>query len=195
MPNFLKAEIDIITRLKNELSPKLIYHSYFHTLDVMNAAMQIAEAENIAQDEISLLRIAIAYHDSGFIELYNGHESKGCDYAREDLPKLGFSQYQIDLICGMIMATKLSNKANNKLEEIISDADLDYLGRFDYPHISEKLFKELQLNSLIDSLESWKVMQQEFMTKHNYLTTYSKENREAIKYKNLEAIKLSQISF
>lgn len=188
MPNFLKAEIEIITRLKNELSPKLIYHSYFHTLDVMNAAMQIAESENVSEEDISLLRVAIAYHDSGFIEVYNGHESKGCEYAKMDLPNLGFSQHQIEKICGMIMATKIPNKTNNKLEEIIADADLDYLGRFDYIPISEKLFKELQLNSLIKNLELWNKVQLEFLTKHQYLTSFSIANRERTKQNNLKAI-------
>ena len=188
MPNFLKAEIEIITRLKNELSPKLIYHSYFHTLDVMNAAMQIAESENVSEEDISLLRVAIAYHDSGFIEVYNGHESKGCEYAKMDLPNLGFSQHQIEKICGMIMATKIPNKTNNKLEEIIADADLDYLGRFDYIPISEKLFKELQLNSLIENLELWNKVQLEFLTKHQYLTSFSIANRERTKQNNLKAI-------
>ncbi len=188
MPNFLKAEIDIITRLKNELSSNLIYHSYFHTLDVMNAAMQIAESENVSEEDISLLRVAIAYHDSGFIEVYNGHESKGCEYAKMDLPNLGFSQNQIEKICGMIMATKIPNKTNNKLEEIIADADLDYLGRFDYIPISEKLFKELQLNSLIENLELWNKVQLEFLTKHQYLTSFSIANRERTKQNNLKAI-------
>ncbi len=188
MSNFLKAEIEIITRLKNELSPKLIYHSYFHTLDVMNAAMQIAESENVSEEDISLLRVAIAYHDSGFIEVYNGHESKGCEYAKMDLPNLGFSQHQIEKICGMIMATKIPNKTNNKLEEIIADADLDYLGRFDYIPISEKLFKELQLNSLIKNLELWNKVQLEFLTKHQYLTSFSIANRERTKQNNLKAI-------
>ena len=188
MPNFLKAEIDIITRLKNELSSNLIYHSYFHTLDVMNAAMQIAESENVSEEDISLLRVAIAYHDSGFIEVYNGHESKGCEYAKMDLPNLGFSQHQIEKICGMIMATKIPNKTNNKLEEIIADADLDYLGRFDYIPISEKLFKELQLNSLIENLELWNKVQLEFLTKHQYLTSFSIANRERTKQNNLKAI-------
>ncbi len=188
MSNFLKAEIEIITRLKNELSPKLIYHSYFHTLDVMNAAMQIAESENVSEEDISLLRVAIAYHDSGFIEVYNGHESKGCEYAKMDLPNLGFSQHQIEKICGMIMATKIPNKTNNKLEEIIADADLDYLGRFDYIPISEKLFKELQLNSLIKNHELWNKVQLEFLTKHQYLTSFSIANRERTKQNNLKAI-------
>lgn len=189
MPNFLKAETEIITRLKNELSSKLIYHSYFHTLDVMNAGMQIAEAENIAQEDICLLRVSIAYHDSGFIEVYIGHENKGCEYARNDLPKLGFTLEQIEKICGMIMATKIPNKTNNILEKIIADADLDYLGRYNYKHIAGKLFEELKLNSMVKDLESWNVLQEKFIASHKYLTKFSKENRESLKQENLQLIR------
>ena len=48
--------------------------------------------------------------------------------AKEELPKFGLSEKDIELICGMIMATKIPQNPKTKLEKIIADADLEYLG-------------------------------------------------------------------
>ena len=188
MPNFLKAEVDILTRLKNELSQTLMYHSYFHTLDVMNAAMEIGDAEKITLEEQSLLRVAVAYHDAGFVEVYKNHEAKGCEYAKQELPLLDFSEQEIKLICGMIMATKIPQQPNTKLEKIIADADLDYLGRNDYNHISHKLFQELQLQDILKDEDVWRKVQEDFISSHTYHTNFSKQHREPVKRKNLTVI-------
>ena len=131
------------------------------------------------------MRVAIAYHDSGFIEVYKGHELKSCEYARNELPFFEFTDDQIEIICGIIMATKIPQQTNTKLQEIIADADLDYLGRIDYSHIASKLFSELKLQGIIKDSESWIEMQEEFLTTHQYHTNFSREFREPIKQKNL----------
>lgn len=55
-----------------------------------------------------------------------GHEFEGCLIARTALPGFGYTGEDI-MICGMIMATKIPQSPTNILEEIICDADLDYL--------------------------------------------------------------------
>ncbi|MCK9612757.1 MAG: hypothetical protein PHR81_00260 [Bacteroidales bacterium] len=40
------------------------------------------------------------------------------------------------------MATKIPTKLKNKLEKLLCDADLDYLGREDYMEISNRLRRE-----------------------------------------------------
>ncbi|HEX8333147.1 MAG TPA: HD domain-containing protein, partial [Segetibacter sp.] len=129
MPDYKKAEDYIMKRLRNELSATLYYHGYHHTQDVMNAAIKIAAAEKIAPKDERLLRVAVAFHDAGFIYVYKGHEMKSCEMAREALPALKFTDEDLRKICGMIMATKIPQQPTNLLEQIIADADLDYLGR------------------------------------------------------------------
>lgn len=188
MANFFNAEAAIIERLKHELSPKLTYHSYFHTLDVLNAAMIIASTENISKEELSLLRVAVAYHDSGFIEAYKDHELKSCEYARKELPDHGFTADQIELICGIIMATKIPQNPTTLLQQIIADADLDYLGRPEYQHIAAKLYDELTKQSLIQDEKKWMALQESFIKSHKYFTKFSKTNREQVKLQHLQKI-------
>ena len=60
------------------------------------------------------------------------------------LPEFGYSETEIDTICGMILATKFPQQPHNRLEEIMCDADLDYLGRPDFFSIGNTLFEELK---------------------------------------------------
>lgn len=186
------AESYFLERLKNELSPDLFYHGYHHTLDVQDACRKIAIAENISADEKQLLRIAAAIHDAGFIYLYKDHEEKGCEMAKEALPSFGFNEEQINTICGMIMATKIPQTPHNKLEEIIADADLDYLGRTDVYPIAQTLFEELKLFANIHDEDTWNKIQINFLKGHHYFTDYSIEKRNPGKTQYLSELESHQ---
>jgi predicted metal-dependent HD superfamily phosphohydrolase len=187
-PDFKGAENFIITRLNNELSPTLTYHGPHHTADVINAAMEIARTENLTPEETALLRVAVAFHDAGFIYVYKDHEEKGCEMAKEILPTFGFSEKQIEIICGMIMATKIPQNPKNKLEEIIGDADLDYLGRDDVYPIAQSLFDELKVHANLTDEKKWNHIQISFLKKHKYHTAYSRRLRKPGKQKYLEEL-------
>ena len=186
--DFEGAEAYILSRLKKELARTLYYHGFHHTIDVMDAAMKIAEAENISTEEKKLLRIAVAFHDAGFIYVYKDHEQKGCEIARENLPMFGFTDEQLDKICGMIMATKIPQNAKNQLEQIICDADVDYLGREDVCEIARTLFHESRIYSNIPDEEKWDEEQIRFLKEHRYYTNYSLKKREPGKLKYIESL-------
>jgi predicted metal-dependent HD superfamily phosphohydrolase len=193
-PDFDKAEKFILDRLKKELPSTLFYHGAHHTPDVMNAAMQIAETEKLTPEEISLLRVAIAFHDAGFIYVYRDHEEKGCEMAKESLPAFGFSQKQIDIICGMIMATKIPQRPHNRLEEIIGDADLDYLGRNDVHPIAQTLFDELKIHASLTDEKKWNDIQIDFLKNHKFHTAYSNKLRKPGKEKYLGELLLKKMA-
>ncbi|PWT98242.1 MAG: phosphohydrolase [Bacteroidetes bacterium] len=179
----------MLARLEKELPANLSYHGHFHTKDVLTASMQIAEAENISDQEKMLLRIAALFHDSGFIYVYRDHEARGCLLAKEILPGFGVSDQDIETICGMIMATKVPQAPNNKLERIICDADLDYLGRDDFYPIGRTLYREFLEYGIIHNEEEWNRLQVKFLENHHYHTSYSRQNRDPFKQKHLEEIK------
>jgi predicted metal-dependent HD superfamily phosphohydrolase len=183
--DFESAEKFILNRLKNELPAELFYHGYHHTIDVMNAAMKIADAENISEEERKLLRIAVAFHDAGFIYVYKNHEEKGCEMAKENLSFFGFTPRQIELICNMIIATKIPQKPKNKLEGILCDADLDYLGRGDVYPIAQTLFEESKIFLNIGSEKKWNEVQINFLKNHCYYTSYALQQRQPKKQRYL----------
>jgi hypothetical protein len=189
MPDYSGAEKFILEKLKGELSPKLTYHGIHHTFDVMNAAMQIAAAEKITPEEISLLRVGVGFHDAGFLFVYRGHEERGCEMALEFLPGFGFTPGEIELVQGMIRATRLPQTPATQLERIIADADLDYLGRNDFYPIGATLFEEFKLYLGVKDEAEWNQIQLGFLRGHHYHTDFCKKFRSAEKQLRLDEIR------
>merc|ERR1711991_151148 len=122
-------------------------------------------------------------------EQYDKNEPIGARMAEEILPNFGYTEAHIQRIKELIYVTQIPHQPKNKLEEIICDADLDYLGRDDFHEIADRLRLELKENGKIDSDKQWDQIQVSFLTQHRYFTRTSIETRKAKKLKNLEEIK------
>ncbi len=178
----------ILDKLEKELPKYLYYHNVKHTVDVVTEVELIGWAEGINDEEMLLLKTAALFHDVGHTIEYDNHEYHGTVIAREMLPKYGYSEDQIDRICEIIMATKLPPDPKNLLEEIICDADLDYLGRTDFIPVSNTLYKELHEQNKIGSLNQWNKLQVKFISGHQYFTKTARSLREVNKQKQIERI-------
>jgi uncharacterized protein len=157
-------------------------------MDVLRSAEIIGKQEKITEKEMLLLKVAVLYHDAGFTKVYRDHERVGCEMARADLPAFGFAADEIEEICGMIMATKIPQSPNKKLEYIIADADLEYLGTDDFVRIGNSLFEEIKIYLGVESERQWNIIQQNFLKNHQYHTDFCKKNRDSKKLKNLQEI-------
>ena len=189
MAEFNRAIEYILDKLENDLNRHLYYHGLHHTKDVLTSVEEIAISEGVLDDELMLLKVAAAYHDSGFLVLYKNHEEAGCGIAYEALPKFGFTPEQIDIVFGMIKATKVPQSPKTKLEKIICDADLDYLGRNDFNKISGSLYEEFKYWNIVTDHKTWMQIQINFLENHVYWTDFSKKYRTEQKLKRLEELK------
>lgn len=179
----------IIQKLQEELPEHLSYHSVAHVLDVIEATIRIAAGEGISGEALVLLKTAALFHDTGFLFGAKEHEQKSCEIAETYLPGFGYDQVQIGKIKGMIMATKIPQMPNNHLEQILADADLDYLGRDDFFTIGNKLYDELAMFGIITNERDWNLLQERFLESHNYHTATAINSRNAKKQENLDIIK------
>lgn len=187
-PNYDDAEQLIRTRL--QAMPKdLLYHNLDHIEDVLTAAVLIGKAEKLTADELQLLRIAALLHDAGLIVSLVDHEEAGSRMAKEVLPAFGFSEVQVNSVRAMILATRIPQAPTTRLEKVLCDADLDYLGREDFFTTGKKLYEELKRQEKVKSELEWNRMQREFLEAHQYHTEYSRNNREPVKKRHLEQIK------
>lgn len=187
-----RAETYVLQKLRAHLSPTLYYHGLHHTLDVVQQAQALAEGEGITDPEaLALLRTAAHYHDAGFLTTYQGHEAAGCNLAREVLPSMDYSPAQIELICHLIMATRLpQSPADSLLAKILCDADLDYLGRpADFWPISQTLRKELEAQGSTVDDRTWNEGQVKFLSAHHYWTATAAARREAAKQARLAEVR------
>lgn len=185
-PNYLQAINFALDRLRGELSPKLSYHSAWHTTDdVLPGSARIAQHSGVSEDDLRLLEVAAAFHDVGFTEEYANHEIIGARIVAQVLPNYGFSERQIERIMGMIIATRLPQSPRNLLEEILADADLDVLGRGDFLPRNEALRQEWTNFGRETQLEPWYEGQLAFLKSHNYFTPAARMLRNEMKKKNI----------
>jgi adenylate cyclase len=178
----------ILDRLENELPGYLYYHNVKHTVDVVTEVELIGWAEGLDDEGILMLKTAALFHDAGHTIAYDEHEFHGAQLARKILPDYGYTGEQIDKICSIIMATKLPPEPKDIYQEIICDADLDYLGRSDMIPVSNNLYKELAEQNKIGSLNDWNKLQIKFISSHSYFTKTAQSLREVNKQKQIERI-------
>lgn len=189
MTRFEQVEKFILAKLEKDLPASLYYHGLHHTKDVLNMVTIISETENIDEKDLELLKVSALFHDAGFMLHYKNHEEAGCELATELLPQYGFHKSEIKIICGIIMATKIPQTPHNLLEEIICDADLDYLGRADFEQIAASLFEELKVHVHLNDETQWNKIQVNFIGNHRYFRPFGKEKREPLKQIHLAKIK------
>ena len=185
--DYRAAKQFILAKLRAELSDQLMYHGLHHTLDVHKMAAELCESEGVSEHDTVLVKTAALFHDAGFVKnKHAGHEAEGCVLVRENLPGFGYEPADIECICGMIMSTKIPQSPSNLLEQILCDADLDYLGREDFFSIGETLFEELQAYQLIGDAQTWNRLQVSFLSAHRFHTDTNKTLREPVKRRYLE---------
>jgi uncharacterized protein len=180
----------ISRRFEQELNPAYEYHNLRHTLDVIECSQKIGRAEGCDEYELALLSVAALFHDTGFLCQRKNHEEYSIKIFLEEALTSKLSDTEIAIISACINATRMPQKPNNKLEAILCDADLDYLGREDFKVIGDALYREMACCGEIISVESWNTLQINFLSAHSYFTLHSKEKRYPVLQKNLANLQL-----
>ncbi len=180
--DFILSQLDLVS------NPLLTYHTLDHTRHVLAEAKLIAFDSGVEGRELELLITAAAYHDCGFLFSTVHHEKAGIEKVEKDLPFFGFSPADIAVIARMIARTELPQSAESKLERILCDADLSYLGGPEYTQIAQTFRQELINLGRDLGDKAWLELQINFLTRHHYWTAYGKANYEPGKARVLAAL-------
>ena len=191
---FEKLQSFVLNKLTAELPEYLTYHNVQHTTDVSNYAEILASKENITGEDLMLLHTAALLHDTGFLEAHTGHEEVSCSFAQTFLPQYDYTDDEIKQVCDLILATRIPQTPNNKLAEILCDADLYYLGTNLYIENADNLYLELESAGLIKNREEWVHHQIKFLHAHQYFTATAINELSAGQHKNLEELQSQIVS-
>lgn len=183
----------ILKDLEENLPAHLTYHSLDHTIDVANVCNHFIEHFKIDKPMAKLIRIAAISHDYGYIVSPINHEERSI-IAIEPYLKDILTTEEINIVNGLIRATKVPQQPKTIYEEIIADADLDYLGREDYDKLSNKLYEEFIYFDFVSDPKEWLNLQIKFLEKHRYHTKYSQKHREGRKSQKLKELKASLLA-
>ena len=189
-PLLNEAQLYVLNLLRNQQMESLVFHNYAHTLQVIQAAFELAIHQNIAAAQQETLLLAAWFHDTGYRITYRGHEAESQKIAASFLRERHYPEEQVETVLDCINATKVAQAPQNLLEEIIRDADLFHLSAPDYDTALQNLRQEWQLflgKSASDY--DWLIENLSFLNRHQYHTIYAKEHWQAGKLKNIERLK------
>ncbi len=180
--------IELLSTLESSLPAHLTYHNVAHTIDVANMCNRYIKYYKIKEKEATLLRYAAIGHDFGYIISPTDHEERSIKVLTNLLTTI-LTKPELEMVSGMIRATKVPQSPKTFLEEIIADADLDYLGREDYDTLSDALYEEFKYYSVVSTREAWLDLQISFLENHSYHTSFAQKFRKPLKIQKLKELK------
>lgn len=186
-PDFEQAKRYVVDRLSHDLSPHLTYHSLQHTRDdVLPAAARLGRAVGLGDEEFLIVITAALFHDTGFLRTYEAHERESMAIARDILPGFGYSTGQVDRVTDLIAATQMPQRPHGLLQELLCDADLDLLGRDDFPRLNRALLQEVRhFTAPALTEQTWLRGQTRFLEEHEFFTPAARTLRAPGKARNL----------
>ncbi|MCG8329357.1 MAG: DUF5706 domain-containing protein [Chitinophagales bacterium] len=177
-------------------SPEYVFHDFPHTQNVVEAAVLIGNQYKLTDKELEILQLAAWFHDTGYYKDPENHEQMSCELAEAFLSERGYPEENILQLKGCIMATRLPQRPERLLEEILCDADLSHLGNEQYWDRCGRLRQEMLLaRNVIMSEQEWVDFELDFMMRHRYHTDvarslYNKRKRKHIKQLNKQKLRL-----
>jgi hypothetical protein len=181
--------VEIIYKLRLEIGSDILYHDARHTMDVIQSAERIAHAEELDELSILHLKIAALFHDTGYLIDAHNHELKSVELFQNHALGYTLDESSMNTIEELILATRVPQTPQNHLQSILCDADLDYLGRRDFPVLSEFLYLELLCQKRVADRNEWNQMQLQFLNSHCFHTRYASENRVDRKLQNIAELR------
>ncbi|MBP4138511.1 Pycsar system effector family protein [Flavobacterium geliluteum] len=185
-----QAEDFVSNLLKDKLSNLYSYHNFNHTLTVVNAVKELCKKEEVVDDEKIALLVAAWFHDTGYIQGYENHESESVKIAAAFLKEHGKSDDFIAIVSNLILATEKEYVPKTQLEKIIKDADYAHIMGSEYGTTCELLRYELKnIWNISFSNSEWAAENLEFLLKkHRFYTDYAQRKWQPLKEKNLIAL-------
>ncbi len=183
----LEVEAYVSNFISEQVPKEYAYHDVHHTVNVVQAVLEIGQAYNLTEKELEILQLAAWFHDTGYDKGSLDHEDRGAIYAREYLSKHNYPEEDLVKISACIRATKIPHQPNNLLEQIICDADLSHLGKKNYWNRCGKVRQELTLTKGVTMGEQeWVSFELKFISAHQYhtdvgLNLYQKRKKKHIR--------------
>lgn len=185
----IKYEVMLFFRVNGKAD--LPYHNLEHTENVVSRAAEIATHYQLNDLDFFIVSAAAWYHDTGYyINGAEEHELRGSEKAAAFLKERGVDEAVIAAVGNCIMATKIPQRPQNLLEQIVCDADLFHLGTDAFGPLNKQMRKEvsLRVGKKIPK-EDWRRGTIRLLESHHYHTDYSQQLLTEKKRDNLQSLK------
>jgi predicted metal-dependent HD superfamily phosphohydrolase len=177
----------ITTLFEEKLPRQLVYHSLKHTTTTVKEARALGEASTLEPADLEALELAAWFHDTGYLDTYEGHEYRSMERAGQWLQAQGYPAGRIALVQDLIRATHRDEPRETELQQMLVDADLSSVGRDDFSATGELLRAEWEtmLGRTYTDPE-WAEIQLNFLLASKFRTEAAKERYGAQYKKNIQ---------
>ncbi|MDQ1771578.1 HD domain-containing protein [Labilibaculum sp. A4] len=185
-----EAETFVTNLIESTHQPIFTYHNLEHTQNVVKQAKKIGLETGLSPDEMENLILAAWFHDTGYYENFAKHEEISAAHARKFLEEKNYPEEKIQQITEAILHTKMPHlPCDEKVCNVLCDADLHHLSTKDYIKISEKLREERSgiLHHDIHPKLYWEETLR-FLKDHHYHTNYGKKTLAKKKEVNYQKV-------
>lgn len=189
--HWIREARDYALRYIREHMPEQQYfHNQAHIEQVVRAVEQLSGAAGLDAPERSALLIAAWFHDLGYAQGAMNHEERSAELARQFLEDQDAPAAFIHEVEAAILATRMPQQPNSRLQALMADADLSHLGGSDYWYFIGLLREELKVaQHKVMSDEEWLDFEIDFMEKHRFHTTEAETLFGRRKLKHLKKLR------
>lgn len=185
-----EAEAFASSLIENGHQAMFTYHNLEHTQNVVKQAKKIGLETGLSPEEMEILIIAAWFHDTGYYENFAKHEKISAVHAKNFLEEKNYPEEKIKQITDAISHTKIPHlPCDEKVCNVLCDADLHHLSSKNYLKTSEKLREER--NAILQHEISPKIYWEEtlrFLKEHHYHTNYGKKTLAKKKEVNYQKV-------
>lgn len=179
--------------INSKVAPEYVFHSITHTEQVVAGVLELATELQLSDEDTEMLQIAAWFHDTGYDQGQDSHESRGMAYAADFLKKAAYPESRIAIVTEAIRATHMPQSPESLLSQLLCDADMCHLGKKSYWERSSKIRHELMLTKgRFMSEEEWMEFEIAFMLKHNFHTPVAEMMYGAQKRKHIKMLMKQQ---
>jgi predicted metal-dependent HD superfamily phosphohydrolase len=174
----------------NNQATGLIYHNLEHTEYVVKALIKIAGNYKISKRDLFMAQAAAWFLDIGVTTDPGDIETASAQLATAFLEQEQAGEEVVATVSRLLAATKNPQNPNDLLEEIFCDAGQYHLGKRGFFQRCENLRKEqtFLLNKVVSKKE-WLTDTILFLETHQYHTDFCRSELDAVKEKNIAALK------
>jgi adenylate cyclase len=183
----LDVEDVVIRSFDEEASPNLYFHNSALIKGIINHVELLSTSEKLPEEDFISLKLAAMFLFTGYIFDYEEPSDASIRYAEEILPKYGFSPSDIHAASNLIR-NSYQERIESLPDRILHDSRYDYLGRVDYPRLTDKLLRERTEYGKHSSTGDWILEQKELILKHEFLTDTARLLRNVPVVQQLENI-------
>jgi predicted metal-dependent HD superfamily phosphohydrolase len=188
MSNHIYKKIETyVTGLFNTMgNDKLVFHNLEHTRGVVDRTKEIAGHYKLGDKEMLIVFAAAWFHDTGHLFTdATHHEEMSVEVMKKFMVEQNTGQDIIDGIERCILATRFPRNPQDRLEQIICDADMYNLGTKEFKKTNKKVKKELQLTDGEFDEEKYLEKTLDLLKKHHFYTEYCRDLLSDQKKKNI----------